>query len=52
MIVFCPRSHALRGNACLHRSAGRGASLKAFPRRAWEREAEVLNLTGTIYAVF
>ncbi|OAD19796.1 hypothetical protein THIOM_004547 [Candidatus Thiomargarita nelsonii] len=34
------RSHALRGNACLDalRRAGRGASMKAFPRRAWERE--------------
>ena len=41
-----PRSHALRGNGDLRRSAsmrGRGASCGAFPRRAWERVAGRLN---------
>jgi len=50
---YFSRSHALRGNACLDAPrrtplqiffeyrfffAGRGASMQAFPRRAWERE--------------
>ncbi|NNA50345.1 DUF1534 domain-containing protein [Pseudomonas lactis] len=40
------RSHALRGNASRDaprhpRTAGRGASHAAFPRRAWERSSNV-----------
>ncbi|RXE53406.1 hypothetical protein B4O85_07890 [Pseudomonas azotoformans] len=48
------RSHALRGNASRDaarhpRTAGRGASHAAFPRRAWERSSR-LHLSKSLLA--